>query len=117
MRFSLAVVLLAASLSAGAAFAPAQPANLALARYSPSILSSTVEADAETAVEETSPSAPAAAAASAAATSLTGAEIVARLDKQLAKLAGKDATSPQLSKEVSHFLLGAVGSRCCCCYC
>jgi hypothetical protein len=106
MRFSLAVVLLTASLSAGAAFAPVAPAKFAGA-YSRSIVFSTVEVDAAETVVESSPAkanGAEVAAASSGAGALSGVEIASRLEKQLAKLASKDSTSPQLSKEVSgHF--------------
>jgi hypothetical protein len=100
MRFSLAVVLVAASLSAGAAFAPGAPARFAGVQRT--VAFSAVEVAAE-AVVESSPEAngQAAAAATSDVVSLTGAEIAARLESQLAKLAIKDSTSPQLSKEVS----------------
>lgn len=94
MRFSLAVALLAASISAGAAFAPVQPFKAVQQQRSFAFFS-TVEADAETAVEK------AATPASASAGALTGSEIASRLEKQLTKLSAKDAKSPQLSKEVS----------------
>jgi hypothetical protein len=105
MRFSLAVVLLAASLSAGAAFAPVSPAKFA-GVYSRSVVFSTVEVDAAETVAESSPEeangSHAVAAASSGAGALSGSEIAARLEKQLAKLTTKDSTSPQLSKEVSR---------------
>lgn len=104
MRFSLAVVLLAASLTAGAAFAPVSPAKFA-GVSSRSVLFSTVEVDAAETVAESSPEdangSHAVAAASSGAGALSSAEVAARLEKQLAKLASKDSSSPQLSKEVS----------------
>jgi hypothetical protein len=102
MRFTLAVVLLATSLSAGAAFAPASSAKFGVA--SRSVLFSTVEVDAAEAVAESSPEvngSHAVAAASSGAGALSSAEVASRLEKQLTKLAAKDSTSPQLSKEVS----------------
>jgi uncharacterized protein YpuA (DUF1002 family) len=92
MRFSLAVVLLASSLTAGAAFAPVAPTKFAGA-YSRSAVFSTVE---DVAAETAAP------VAASGAAALSGAEIASRLEKQLAKLASKDSTSPQLSKEVSE---------------
>ena len=98
MRLGLAVAVLVASLSSGAAFAPVQPRG-----FRPSIctFSSTVEADttentAETAAvsdtqEETAPSRAA----------LSGADINSLVEKNLKKLRAKDSSSPQLSKEVS----------------
>jgi hypothetical protein len=103
MRFTLAVVLLASSLTAGAAFAPASPAKFGVS--SRSVLFSTVEVDAAETVAESSEDANgshAVAAASSGAGALSSAEVASRLEKQLAKLAAKDSTSPQLKKEVSE---------------
>jgi len=99
MRFGLAVAILVASFSCGAAFAP-----VARGFVRPSMCSfSTVEADTQentvematdvNAVEETP--------ATSSSTVSSGAEIKARLEQQLEKLREKDSKSPQLSKEVS----------------
>jgi hypothetical protein len=105
MRFSLAVTLIAASVSGGDAFAPASKWGLAR-----TAVFSTIEAEPSV---ETVPVAQAApvyieadvpevseAPVSQEIVPLTANEINARLNVQLKKLSAKDRTSIQLSKEV-----------------
>jgi hypothetical protein len=105
MRFSLAVTLIAASVSAGSAFAPASKWGVA----QKTVLYSTVEASTPVSVQvAVDVVAPVEIEADVREISneivpLTADEINARLNAQLEKLSAKDQTSKQLSKEVCGF--------------
>ena len=107
MRFSLAVTLVAASVSTGAAFAPAS--KWGVSKVS---VYSTSEAEAALGTSPAVDSAPqeieegireiSQAPISREVVSLTADEINARRNAQLEKLRQKDRTSKQLSKEVGN---------------
>jgi len=119
MRLALSAAVIASAVSSGTAFSVGKPFRWGgvsgIQRFS------TVEADAEAApVSEEAPvvaedttrasEEPVAAAvapprADQPVIALTSAEVKARLNVQLAKLREKDATSTQLGREVSSFLL------------
>jgi hypothetical protein len=105
MRFSLAVTLIAASVSAGAAFAPAASKW----GVSKTTLLSTLESVEVAAVQSVAAPVEIEAdvrevtQAPSGIVPLTADEINARLNAQLEKLSAKDQTSKQLSKEVCGF--------------
>ena len=103
MRFSFALSLLLATLKVGESFAPSQNVG----RWGSSVLKpvfSTVEADTEasSAVEETPQEVAEANGVPAPSGAVSAADIMAKMEAQMAKLREKDSKSPQLSKEVSE---------------
>ena len=104
MRFSFALSLLLATLKVGESFAPSQNVG----RWGNSVTSpvfSTVEAATEaSAVDTPSTDAAEANGASSPSSSVSAADIKAKMEAQLAKFREKDSKSPKLSKEVSEKL-------------
>jgi hypothetical protein len=103
MRFCFAISVILASLITGDAFVPSQNVGRCQ-KQGVAPVYSTVEA--ETAASssvgtDSTEVAPPANGASAPSNGVSGADIVAKMEAQLAKLREKDSKSPKLSKEVS----------------
>ena len=109
MRFCFALTALLATAKVGESFVPGNRVGQWGKQVS---VFSTVEAETEASAVET-PEVPAASEAVSSASAISGAEIKAKLEAQLAKLREKDSKSPSLSKEVSELQLEHDG-RCSC---
>ena len=100
MRFNFALAALLATVQVGESFVPSQ----SVGRWESQVISpvfSTVEATEASAVE--TPEAVEANGASAPASGdISAADIMSKMEAQLAKLREKDSKSPKLSKEVSE---------------